>query len=177
MGDGSEPLDLGPIRAREAAATAGPWEHSVFYLTAIVYESLLHPSRNPFGLLNGTCVYCSFDLVRTWRDGMGRTFHVHRDSRGGDWHDITSANGESITGNYDEESGGVCSTEADADFIAHARADVPALLAEVERLQALLAEAQAWLSGARSDEFPTRRTQRDLLCARIEAALPKDERV
>lgn len=62
-------------------------------------------------------------------------------------------------------------------FIAHARADVPALLAEVERLRGLLAEAQAWLSGARSDEFPTRRTQRDLLCARIEAALPKDERV
>lgn len=45
---------------------------------------------------------------------------------------------------HDNISFAVEADAADATFIAHARADVPALIAEIERLRALVAEWEAW---------------------------------
>ena len=49
---------------------------------------------------------------------------------------LKSSNGEMVAGTFGWEWGGI-EHEADADFIAHAREDVPALLAEVRRLRAV----------------------------------------
>jgi hypothetical protein len=88
---GSHPLDLAAIRARVAAATAGPWhgEHDEFGCV----------SQGDYGWV---CPGPSFPA-----------------------YDVDSEQGK-----------------ADAEFIAHARTDVPLLLAEVERLTAELAEAK-----------------------------------
>jgi hypothetical protein len=90
-------LDLDPIKAREAAATPGPW--------AIA------------------------NVAPAWASG--------RD----EWN--------VVPGVIDQCTSAGCGPivePADADFIAHARTDVPALLAEVERLRAELA--------ARADDTP-----------------------
>lgn len=76
-------LDLGPIKARSAAATRGPWR------------------------------------FKPWRNSNGRTLAMVSTPYGclfNDWSGINE--------------------DADGEFVAHARADVDALVAEVERLRA-----------------------------------------
>ncbi len=121
--------ELAAIRARCEAATPGPWEWERSY-------SVAYPGTD------GKCCYClspkANELVREFVAEDGRPAHVHRfawDDYPDKWHFIDSADGTTITGNYDYEDGGVASKREDADFIAHARTDVPALLAEVERLR------------------------------------------
>ena len=86
-----EALDLGPIKAREAPATAGPWQ--------------------PFDAEGALLSHC----------------YAH------------------VTGDPDSFWRG--NTKADGIFIAHARQDIPALVAEVERLRGLLAAREAELGG------------------------------
>ena len=59
---------------------------------------------------------------------------------------LRSSNGEMVAGTFGWEWGGI-EHEADADFIAHAREDVPALLAEVRRLRAAEQRVQALIQG------------------------------
>ena len=59
---------------------------------------------------------------------------------------LKSSNGEMVAGTFGWEWGGI-EHEADADFIAHARDDVPALLAEVRRLRAAEQRVQALIEG------------------------------
>lgn len=87
----SEPLNLAPIQAREAAATPGPWWNDSHEIYA--------------GPTNDT-------LNSRW---IGETCRVL------------------------DEAG----SEADGAFCAHARTDVPALLAEVARLRAELTAVRA----------------------------------
>ena len=53
-------------------------------------------------------------------------------------HIISEPTNKKVTGTYDLDEGGICSTEKDSDFIRHARQDIPFLLAEVERLREAL---------------------------------------
>ena len=68
--------------------------------------------------------------------------------RGGKWAEtsVYAGDGVMVAGQWDYEEGGI-SEEADAVFIAHARTDIPALLAHIraqaltiERLRAEIAE-------------------------------------
>ncbi len=86
-------LDLTGIRARAAAATAGPW-------TTGRSDEVRRLVADVGGMLT---VYSPGDAA--WP----KDFHAQ--------------------------------AHADAEFIRHARADVPQLVAEVDRLRALLAEA------------------------------------
>ncbi len=87
-GQGAEPLDLRPIKAREAAATKGPWKVSTDY-----------SGPEDGGLPTG----------------YGRVYSSSRD--------------DEIVGYTNIE---------ECEFIAHARQDIPALLAEVERLRSVV---------------------------------------
>jgi len=123
-------LDLEPIKAREAAATKGPWK--------IGWTAEAH-------VYSGTdkCAFCErcgpvvMRSVGTPSDPerFGEATHRHWISDD-DWHRISTEFGVEICANYDYESGGIASSEVDADFIAHARQDIPALLREIERLRA-----------------------------------------
>jgi hypothetical protein len=66
-------------------------------------------------------------------------------------HEFEGPNHEPLTGLYSYEDGGI-TYERDTIFIAHAREDVPALIAEVRRLRAALASrtvetAEEWEYG------------------------------
>lgn len=82
-----DPLDLEAIKAREGAASAGPWEAKAYRVYA--------PAEPIPGRISAAC----------WRP----------------WGPVTGAS----------------SIEADAEFMAAARTDLPKLVAEVERLIAL----------------------------------------
>lgn len=63
-------------------------------------------------------------------------FYKPGDTDAWTWAEIRSGE-EHVTGNFDYENGGVIK-EADAHFIAHARADIPALLAERAALREIV---------------------------------------
>lgn len=87
------------------------------------------------------CVYLGYkpDHERTWGYGCGNSFVC--DLNDGEYH------------NYCNESEQL----ANAEFIAHAREDVPALLAEVERLQKVVRLAELY-----------RKTEKQELLAEVE---------
>lgn len=109
---------IAQIQARVDAATEGPWERSKAYRINVVA---------PKGF-----------IVARVRESLG----VHEEvipGRGLTW----------IVGHYPVTDGiAESSNAANGDFIAHARSDIPALLAEVERLTAerdrVLALASKW---------------------------------
>lgn len=134
------PDALAAIEARAAAATAGPWRTGGWYTSAGINDGGSFGSGSvvpTFPL--GRCTFCRglaepCALSET-RDG--RVYHVRWFDSPDDWHGISSdATLAAITGNYEEEQGGVCSTPEDAAFIAAARTDVPALLAHIAALRA-----------------------------------------
>ena len=47
---------------------------------------------------------------------------------------------EYIAGMWDYDDGGICSTQDDAEFIAHARQDIPYLLRRLEAAEELIGE-------------------------------------
>ena len=132
----TEPSDettarLGEIRERVAAATEGPWEHGDRQFTAGVNER--------FG--TDACAHCRRHGDPTWigvRDINGQKMltHVHTDAEPWWKHGIFAFrdSGSSVVVHDTDEYGYM--DQADAEFIAHAREDVPWLLAEVERLTA-----------------------------------------
>lgn len=128
---------IAEIREREQAATHGPWETKVFYSSAGVNDGTHNGWNPPPCIPKGKCVCCveAGTLVKEYKDSRGQTIHIHR-RESDDWRSVYNIKGEEIVGNYDYECGGVCTSEADADFIAHARADVPYLLDTIDRLTA-----------------------------------------
>lgn len=105
---------LAEIRSREAATTKGPWG--------------------------------------TYDDGTGRidiaadleeTGHGYTCRRGIAQTDDDPIDNDPAHMDWDEDTD-LAQSEADAQFIAHARTDVPALLAEIDRLRAELTEQQRY---------------------------------
>jgi len=125
-------LDLESIMARAEAATPGPWEQGSVWVSAPAIGSECAHCRQ----LGGPAVTSEEEYF----GGQPYILHVHRRVDDGDEHWISGPEGAQIAGNYEEELGGIIDP-ADAEFIAHARTDVPALVAEVEGLRAALREA------------------------------------
>lgn len=115
-------IDLAAIEARCNAATPGPWR--VGYATGRCTLPHVH------GV--GDCDY----RVSWWDDE--ELHNITRDAPVGAPH----GDAVKVCGNYSVESGGVV-YECDAAFIAHARTDIPALLARVRELEAALDEMTA----------------------------------
>jgi len=105
-------LDLDPIRQREQAATEGPWG----WFDGSDYTDVVADYQS-----TGPGSYqCRQQVARVEADWyFDNPQHEDQDE--------------------DDASEQAC---ADADFIAHARQDVPALLAEIERLRAQLAASR-----------------------------------
>src|SRR4051812_14200207 len=104
-------LDLDQIRARAQAATGGPWE--------LVTDSC--DCGDGYGCPHGTFPYALRLPEHTVRDG-------DRDCEPGDPRDSYRHSASEISD----------LTMATAEFIAHARTDVPSLLAEIDRIRAEL---------------------------------------
>ena len=121
------------IRVRLEAATPGPWETRVMYTEAQVRDDKAWKGYP--GLELGKCAACreGSELVKAFSEGHKR-LHLHRTPWPEDFHSIYDLNGGSIAGNYDYDSGGIVS-EADADFIAAAPADVAWLLERLEEAE------------------------------------------
>jgi len=131
---------LQEIKAREAKATPGPWDNENGYMICGVNDGSHKDWKPPKRIKSGECAFCGNGDPIAIVQKNGKTFHVHKyakDDRYSDaWHNIASASTyDDITGNYDYEEGGVCSTKEDSDFIAHAREDIPWMIAEIERMR------------------------------------------
>jgi len=100
-------------------------------------------------------------LVRFYAKDDGN-FHIHR-FPSDDWHYIYASDGTQITGNYECEEGGVCSSEADARLIAAA----PELLEALKKCRTMAIEfgAPAFCWTARHKKWMTE----------IESAIAKAE--
>jgi hypothetical protein len=115
-------IDLNAIKARLAAATPGPWEDGEVWGTAGV---------NPRMFGDGKCTYCNLGepawTGRTDINGAVMEAHRHRlpDPYAYGWR-ITTTDGI--------VADDIARTE-DQAFIRHAIEDIPALIAEVERLR------------------------------------------
>ena len=147
--------EIDEIERREQAATPGPWEHDHYYLSGAIQGAKLRELGFRGDIQDGDCSLCwhgqNAPCVKVYTDpDSGLVYHVHRfvqeqDAMDGHWwgNIVSAATQGEITGNYDYEEGGVCSTEQDAEFIASARTDIPALIATVrhERERAELAES------------------------------------
>ena len=132
------------ITQRSKDATPGPWEIGVWYHLAAVHDETADPEweyRKTFAW--GCCAMCRegnepiATVSRESRTGRMCNYHVHRSECQNEWRQVVSAHtyGD-ICGNYDYEEGGVASTREDAEFIAHAREDIPYLLDVIGQLLA-----------------------------------------
>lgn len=140
---------LAEIRARAEAATPGPWYRDQRMALAGVIPKY-------YG--EGKCAYCVTMGEPIWQgrtdiNGTRMAAHIHErpaDVSAGDvWdaHEISHriftwprypAPAETeVCGNYDCEAGGVIG-EADGEFIAHARQDVPYLLGYIEEQKRII---------------------------------------
>lgn len=128
------PEDLAEIKARAEAATAGPWRTGRTYLRMGANDGGewlrgTHAVNFP----HGRCLNCrsAVEPCALTEESDGRTFHIAVFDDPGTWVKITSdATHGAITGVDDNDQGGVM-LRADAEFTAHARTDIPALLAYV----------------------------------------------
>jgi hypothetical protein len=116
----SRPLDLEAIKAREQAATDGPWQ---------IVEDRYEDAESVAGKLAGRVAQRRIFTAWDHPQLHGPTGVVNGYTTIGTVAGVSPHHGVSIE-------------ERDAEFIAHAREDIPALLAEVERLQ------QARVAGA-----------------------------
>lgn len=171
------PDELARMERRAGGATPGPWEAGVRYERFGVNEGM-RPGEGPFSFLPvGRCYFCAESAeapLAMERDRHGSTYHVHRVGGGprpaAGWHTISSAaTRETVVESYE----GMVSMgirPPDAEFIAHARVDVPRLVAEVRRLREALetleelrrtADAGHRAMGALRDESRRLRAERD----------------
>lgn len=123
---------LDAIEARANAATQGPWRWEVNRMSKSMH-------------LVGSPKYGSefvMGFVRWGMNGAQALFRraVTRDGR--TWHRMEKAEAfmVPIPGREHHADWAAAIDQPDAGFIAHARADVPALVAEVRRLRAALTE-------------------------------------
>ena len=128
-------MNLEPIKARLAAATEGPWEHGNRYSTAGVMSQ--------FG--EDKCCYCVNDrpgrLVFSGRMNInGHMMMAHTHERPEVWSEtgIYHFDGEENASVVTETDEYGLMNDADATLIAHAPTDIAELVAEVERLQAVI---------------------------------------
>ena len=126
MTDPMTPERLAEIEARANAATEGPWS---WYAP--------EPSEVYHDLADCMCQTSGSEWEFVGLTPAGHLHLRHEE------HQINGPDGRSITGNYFDEVGGILVRE-DRDFMAAARTDVPALVAEVRRLQAAVANWQSW---------------------------------
>lgn len=134
-------MDLDRLEKTCQEATKGPWDYDARYCRAYVNDGS-NPNLKPAHIPKGKCIYCNDKegiFVREYQEN-GHTCHVHKFFRGNNdytegWHFICSSDGTPITGNYDYEEGGICSTEEDARFIAEARTALPLLIAKVRQAE------------------------------------------
>lgn len=130
-------IDLDAIRARVGAAAPGPWLDGDPWRVAGVGFHHRGPDE---------CAYCHLGPP-VWvgkRDINGEIMQAHRHRSSDPYapgHVITSIDGGAVAGNYGYEAGGIVDS-ADQAFIRHAREDIPALLAEVEKLRSYCADLE-----------------------------------
>lgn len=124
---------LAEIRERVEKATPGPW--NVGFLDDEMFMNAVVIQTRPFDLRKKS--------ISTSDGGV----HKYENRRPGRWrHDLSDEELESIIGCTLLQAGhhrigeGTELWDENADFIAHAREDVPWLLAEVERLQEVAKE-------------------------------------
>lgn len=156
------PDELAEMERRAGSATPGPWEAGVRYERFGVNQGA-RPGEGPFSFLPVGRCYCCAETgeppLGIERDRHGSVYHVHR--VGGErprpasgWRTISSAaTRETVVESYEGMiSAGI--RPRDAEFIAHARVDVPRLVAEVRRLRAALET----MKGLRRTPDPVQRT-------------------
>jgi cytochrome c556 len=140
------PDELAEMERRAGGATPGPWEAGVRYERFGVNEGV-RPGEGPFSFLPVGRCYCCAETgeppLGIERDRHGCVYHVHRVGAGrprpaSGWRTISSAaTRETVVESFEGMvSAGI--RPRDAEFIAHARVDVPRLVAEVRRLRAAL---------------------------------------
>ena len=131
-------MNLEPTKARLAAATPGPWEHGDRYHTAGA------------GFMNrpvDKCAYCdgTRPLVFSGRMNInGRMMMAHTHESSTPWSEtgIYHFDGkENLSVVIETDEYGLMNDE-DADLIAHAPTDLAELVAEVERLRAVIDEVE-----------------------------------
>lgn len=115
MTDQPQPLDLDAIEARANNATRGPWEPRPHQHAASGCRCLgCHEDPTGWTIDHANTTFCDDAVAKLSAAGKTNDFGRELDS-------------------CDE---GPFLTYADAEFAAHAREDVPALLAEIRRLRA-----------------------------------------
>ncbi len=142
------PEEIAEMERRAGGATPGPWEAGVRYERFGVNEGV-RPGEGPFSFLPVGRCYCCAQTgeppLGIERDRHGSVYHVHRVVGGerprpaaAGWRTISSAaTRETVVESYEGMiSAGI--RPRDAEFIAHARVDLPRLVAEVRRLRAAL---------------------------------------
>jgi hypothetical protein len=131
---------LPAIRERVAQATRGPWR-----VGRPFWRCILEHGRGPGGHGQGDCRY----TFGGWMDESepDAPAEIYQD---GDFVEDQTEQGveRMVAGTVGYDGGGICSP-ADAEFIAHARTDVPALLAYAERLEAEVTDLRAALLGVK----------------------------
>lgn len=119
--DGTELLDLDAIKARCEAATPGPWANEPDTGAGRVWVRINHRG--------------DFEPIWPWRGHWRRLFQVRTDRDRETWTE-------------DAKREVFAARARDGAFVAAARTDVPALVAEVERLRDELADARRVLQFA-----------------------------
>lgn len=165
--------ELAAIRERESKATPGPWVSGYY-----VFGGLVRKGQDQ-------CNWCGKNapLVSTYEAQPNEaqaakfdsTAHQHLFPRDDEdaWREILSLTTyTSISGNYDSEAGGICSTKDDAAFIAAARTDIPRLLATVEAAllsiedqAAIIADRDATVEALRAENERLRAALREFRTA------------
>lgn len=116
------------IKVRAEKATPGPWR-----VGEPGFRCTLDHGQGSGGHGKSHCRY----TFQGWNDDEYWHKYIHRDvgfTPASEAHDA-----QLVAGTWDYEEGGIRRAD-DSEFIAHARTDVPALVAEVERLRALTGE-------------------------------------
>jgi hypothetical protein len=123
---------LAEITARAQAATKGPWETGAYFDAVIVNDGSKYRGNNP---PVGKCCYCHLgEPIAVHKAEDGSTKHTHRIEMRRFSEDEPYRVESRAEVKYVADFG----SEADAVFAAHAREDIPWLLARVEELERLL---------------------------------------
>lgn len=148
---------LDAIKARVAAATAGPWTNTAMFAAGALGSSAAGEYLEEFGR--------EPDFTRQIPDDLGRDrkvgyWRVPLDEPAGDVYSEATgravALGESAPFGADDDG---ALEPADATFVAHARTDVPWLLDQIARLEHALEAARAAPAPARRKKTTQQATE------------------
>ena len=130
-------------------ATPGPWKLMFGMLQQLSTMIQIPIGIRVYRVQGVNVLYVHEELVREYKDELGRTMHLHKTYINDNWRSIYNTDGVQIVGAYDYEDNGMCTTREDAEFITSSRtgwphaieralkaeAEVEKLRAEVERLK------------------------------------------